>query len=240
MFRGINRQRIFEDSADYGYFLECLSRALRLSNAKILAYALMTNHIHLLMEVGTEPLATTLKRVMVRYVGWYNRKYDRVGHLFQDRYASRPVCDDAYFLMVLMYIHFNPVVAGLCRAPADYPWSSRRTLGRPGSLVDLTRVESLLPLESLLRAEARYEPSQAASLDVLAYDDESEYRTDAQAMGLLFQVSGATTGPDFQRLPVESQMAAVRAASVGGLSVRQLSRLTGLGRNLVFMWARRV
>jgi REP element-mobilizing transposase RayT len=74
----------------------------------------MGTHVHLLIKEETEALGKIMKRIGVRYVYWYNRKYERSGHLFQDRYKSEPVDDDGYFMTVLRYIHQNPRKSGLC------------------------------------------------------------------------------------------------------------------------------
>ena len=74
ILQGINQQIIFEDEDDFQYFLEVLSKCKELCGYKIFAYCLMSNHIHLLMEEGTEPLAKIFKRIGDRFVYWYNRK----------------------------------------------------------------------------------------------------------------------------------------------------------------------
>jgi len=88
----------------------------------------MDNHVHLLLKEEDEPLSDTMRRLCGSFVGWYNKKYDRVGHLFQDRFRSEVVEDDAYLATALRYIHRNPVKAGLCTDPSDFPWSSCREL----------------------------------------------------------------------------------------------------------------
>jgi len=236
MLRGINRQRIFEEDADYRRFLGCVERVQEDSGAVIYAYALMSNHVHLLIGEGREALSVTMKRLAVRYAGWFNRKYDRVGHLFQDRYASRPVNDDGYFLMALMYIHFNPVVGGLCTHPDQYVWSSRRTLGHPGSLVNFTSLERIVPLEAVLREEGRYEPAKVDPHDILAYPEENGHINDNEAWELICQESGAASGAEFQHLPVDEQERVVQKVRSQHGTIRQISRLTGLNRTLIQRW----
>ncbi len=97
--------------------------------------------MHLVLRTGDEPIGTVVKRLGVRYAGWFNRKYGRVGHLFQDRFASVPVEDDAYFLTLLRYVWNNPVEAGLATRADEYRWSSRRLLGEES---DLARPERAL------------------------------------------------------------------------------------------------
>jgi len=86
----------------------------------------MGNHVHLLMKVEDETLGQCFKRIGASYVYWYNMKYYRVGHLFQDRYKSEAVETDDYFKAVIRYIHHNPLKAGMAKKLEDYPWSSFR------------------------------------------------------------------------------------------------------------------
>ena len=122
--RGVNKSNIFIDNEDYETFLNYLQNIKNSSSVQIFAYCLMTNHIHLLLKEVDEELGLTFQRLGAGFVGWYNRKYDRLGHLFQSRYGSEAVETDAYLLMVMRYIHQNPVKAGLARSVAEYPWSS--------------------------------------------------------------------------------------------------------------------
>ena len=120
ILRGINRQRIFEDEEDYERFLFLLEHYKTICGYELFAYCLMPNHIHILIKEGKEALSTVFCRIGTSFVYWYNLKYERSGHLFQDRYKSEAVEDDAYFLTALRYIHRNPVKAGLCNDPAEY------------------------------------------------------------------------------------------------------------------------
>jgi len=235
MLRGVNRQRIFEDSADRRFFLFCLARAREPSETRILAYCLMDNHVHLLVEEGTEPLSVFMKRLNVRYVARFNKKYDRVGHLFQDRYRSSAVEDDAYLQVVILYIHFNPVVAGLCKEPRQYPWSSRRALDGYDPLVDVDRLEQLIPVSDLLRVEEKYVPS-AVSRDVLGYEDVFGQSIDDALWETVRDISGATTTTEFQRLDRESKMAVTRALRSQRVPIRTIARITGLSRSVIAEW----
>ena len=115
MIRGINYQSIFEDSEDREKYLQLLRNTRKRCGFALYGYCLMGNHVHLLVkeaagpsvitmqggdvEVGPgEPLESIFKRLGVSYVRYFNRKYKRVGHLFQDRYRSEPIEDDAYLL----------------------------------------------------------------------------------------------------------------------------------------------
>ena len=235
MLRGVNRQRIFEEPADYEYFLNCLKKTQEISNATFYAYCLMTNHIHLLIGEGWESISVTMKRIGVRYAGWFNRKYNRVGHLFQDRFRSKAVTDDAYYLMVLLYIHNNPVKAGLCALPSEYQWSSRKELDHPGFIVDCEALEQLVSKENLLQAEEAHDSVQAA-YEMLAFDENQVRRTDDEVWKLACELSGAHGGSSVQRLQVESQQEIVQALRSLGVPIRQISRVTGLSNTCVYKW----
>lgn len=124
MLRGINKQTIFEDDEDYVKFLHVINDCKKKSSFKLMAYCLMSNHLHLLIKEENEELGQIFKRIGSSYVYWYNFKYSRTGHLFQDRFRSESVNNDEYFLTVLRYIHQNPIKAGLCTDVSKYKCSS--------------------------------------------------------------------------------------------------------------------
>ncbi len=125
MLKGIDDRNIFLEEGDRKKFLTQLFEAQKKSGFQLLAYCLMDNHIHLLME-EMEDLGTAMKRITVGFVLWHNHQYGRTGHLFQNRYSSEPVEDDAYLVSVARYIHQNPVKAGMAKRTDRYPWSSYR------------------------------------------------------------------------------------------------------------------
>ena len=122
--RGNNREDIFRDSADYLRYLEKLVYFCGEGGTTLYAYCLMPNHVHLLCEMGKVSLSKVLQRFHTWYTGYFNRRYDRVGHVFQGRYKAI-LCDkDAYLMELVRYIHLNPARAGLVQRPQDYMWSS--------------------------------------------------------------------------------------------------------------------
>lgn len=124
MLRGINQQIIINEDEDFEKFLDVLKDCKAVSGFELYAYCLMNNHIHLLLKVQKEELSLIFKRIGVRYVCWYNWKYSRHGHLFQDRFKSEPVNDEKYLLTVLRYIHQKPLKAGLAKEIDTYQYSS--------------------------------------------------------------------------------------------------------------------
>ena len=125
--RGHNRQPCFFAVADYLAYLEWLGEASRGAGCQVHAYALMTNHVHLLV---TPIDAQSVSRMMValgrQYVPYINAAYQRSGTLWEGRYKSSLVQSEAYLLACMRYIELNPVRAAMCADPADYRWSSYR------------------------------------------------------------------------------------------------------------------
>lgn len=87
-------------------------------------YCLMSNHVHLQIATDDTEIWTIMKKINWSYSKYFNKKYDKVGHLFQNRYYSDIIEDDAYLLQTSKYIHLNPVKAGIVDQPIKYPWSS--------------------------------------------------------------------------------------------------------------------
>ena len=128
MERGIRRQEIFKEEMDYQMFLAILKKVVESYETTVHAYCLMTNHIHLLLETNVSEIGRIMQKIAGDYARTYNRKYGYRGHLFEDRYKSCLVKDDAYFLQTSRYIHLNPVKARMAAHPEDYRWSSYRTV----------------------------------------------------------------------------------------------------------------
>lgn len=126
VLRGTNKQEIFHDKSDNYKFLETLYKYKNMIDIKIFGWCLMNNHVHLLVKQGNEEISTTMKRISVSFVQYYNKKYKCTGHLFQDRFWSEKVDSEDYLLTVIRYIHQNPVKAGLTESCSDWQWSSSR------------------------------------------------------------------------------------------------------------------
>ena len=120
--RGNQRQDIFLDEGDFKTYLSYLSEYKSKYNFHLYAYALMKNHLHLLFEVEETPLSKIMQVMQFRYARYFNKRYRKVGHLFQGRYKAI-LCDrDAYLLELVRYIHLNPVRAKVVDDPEKYPW----------------------------------------------------------------------------------------------------------------------
>lgn len=122
--RGNRRQAIFVDERDYRLYLALLGGVVRLKKWRVLAYCLMPNHIHLLIETPDGKLAEGMQVLHGLYARLFNDRHGHVGHLFQGRYGSKLVRDEVQMRAVVRYIALNPVDAGLVEHPADWLWNS--------------------------------------------------------------------------------------------------------------------
>ena len=126
--RGNNREPLFFDDADFQQYLLEVRQARDAEPYHLLAFALMPNHVHLVVQSQVEgSLSRMMQRTATAYARYFNARYGHIGHVYQGRFYSNLVSRDSYFLEVTRYVHLNPVRAGLARRPADYSWSSYRS-----------------------------------------------------------------------------------------------------------------
>ena len=230
MLRGANRQQIFEDDEDYTRFLEILDECKQLGGFAIYAYCLMGNHAHLLIKEQNEPLEQIMKRIAIRYVYWFNVKYERNGHLFQDRFKSEPVETQHYFLTVIRYIHQNPVKAGICQAVGDYAYSSYREYVDTTRMIDKEFVYCHISPEDFVIVHGQQVDTQCLELDE---QEISPRVTDEQARRIIEKHTKCKNASDFQRLDITTRNKYLKLLKEHGLSIRQISRLTGISFGIV-------
>jgi putative transposase len=126
IFRGNSGQDIFLTDADYCRFYLLLQEGTFRFGYRVHAFCLMTNHIHLVLQVGEIPLSRGMQNLSFRYTRWLNWREQRTGHLFQGRFKAVLVDGDSYLLELVRYIHLNPVRAGMVTNPDEYQWSGHR------------------------------------------------------------------------------------------------------------------
>ena len=145
--RGNDRRPIFVDNTDRRRYLSLLGRSTRQQEWNTLAYCLMPNHVHLLIETPRPNLAVGMHRVQSPYARLFNRRHDRTGHVFQSRYGAVRMNDDPQLVTVVRYIVRNPVEAGLASDPSGWRWSSHRAaagIEDPPPWLALNRLHALL------------------------------------------------------------------------------------------------
>jgi putative transposase len=131
MIRGIEGLQIFQDSQDRDDFLSRIGHLVEITGTRILAWALMNNHVHLLIFSGQQGIAKFMRSLLTGYAIRFNQKYHRKGHLFQNRYKSIVCEKEPYLLELVRYIHLNPLRVSVVKSIEEldrYPWSGHSVL----------------------------------------------------------------------------------------------------------------
>ncbi len=230
MLRGINKQQIFYDEQDYRSFEFLLSRYKEQCEYELLAYCLMGNHVHLLIKENGEPIGNIFKHIGCSFVYWHNQKYERTGHLFQDRFKSEPINNAAQLLTVLRYILNNPVKAGICNRPEEYRYSSAREylLDKRG-ITDREMIRSFTDDRALKEFILRENDDQCMDIS-----DNKKFRCDDESANRLILRELGTRSPVVETKDKREKLNHSICKLVNfGLSVRQLSRLSGIPKKII-------
>ena len=115
---------LFLEESDYFYMMNLMRELSKAFELDMLSFVLMTNHIHLLLKLGKIKLADSMKELFRLYAVYFNKKYERKGHLFCGPYRSTLYFGEPYLLKASLYIHLNPVRKKMVIEPVDYKWSS--------------------------------------------------------------------------------------------------------------------
>lgn len=122
--RGINHEKIFNQSREKIYFKKIILKYLEKYNIDIYSYCIMSNHAHFLIRAEFKVLSVFMAGILAEYAAYYNFKHNRNGHVFQNRFLSECINDEQYFWSCMRYIHLNPVKAGMVKGIEKYKYSS--------------------------------------------------------------------------------------------------------------------
>jgi len=240
MLRGANKQEIFHDDADNMKFLDILKKYKEESGMGVYAWCLMNNHVHLLVREVNEDLSTTMKRIGVSYVSYYNWKYQTTGHLFQDRFRSEGVESKRSFLKVIRYIHQNPVKAGIVSGVADWRWSSCAAYygqkSYAGELLSSEKVFKMMSDDPAIAREKFKELNEMSTED--EYMMEVGWRrrrlTDEEAREEISALIGDVAVAQVKGLPkIERGEVLRKVKLIDGLTQRQAGRILGVSTSLI-------
>ena len=223
--KGIHDQIIFETDEDRRIYLELLRQARDKTSILIHAYALMSNHVHLVLEDERDELSSFMKFVDERYGMHVAEVTGRKGGVFVRPFWSEPIENDTYLLCAVRYVHANPAVAGICPASA-YEWSSAKDyLGRSGI------AETRMVLDMLGGRDGFIAFSRAANWTAHAFPGSrlKNHLSDAEALVIAQSIVGTkvTELPSAQKYECEQAVATLYAR---GFPVAQIARISGLGR----------
>lgn len=127
--QGINKSYIFERAEDIKYYIKIMYQLTKEQEIKVIGYCIMSNHAHMLIETEEiKELSKYMQRLNTKYGKYYNKKYNRVGYVFRDRYRAQGIYTEKYLYNCLRYIYNNPVKAGICKNAEDYPYSNYKKI----------------------------------------------------------------------------------------------------------------
>ena len=125
MVQGIEKSYIFNKEKDILYYINFIKKSEKLYKVKVVAYCIMNNHAHLLLNSGNiDELSRFMQSLNTRYAMYYNKTYNRVGYVFRDRYKSEGIYEEKQFYACMNYIYNNPIKAGICDKIEDYKFSN--------------------------------------------------------------------------------------------------------------------
>ena len=226
VFRGINKQHIFEEETDYLKMSQILQELKADHCFEIYAYCFMSNHVHMLLkEKKTGEISQIMKRVLTRYAMYFNKKYQRTGALIANRYKSQPVEIDEYFLSVIRYIHQNPIKAGLTNNVKDYRWNSyNEYIDGDKHLADTEFVLQTISQKEFIEFHLETETDVFLVSDKLKTTDEAIRRSIMKKLNIEpHQIN------TFDR---ETRNALLHELK-DKYSIRQLERVTGISRGII-------
>ena len=229
--RGVGQQIIFEDDEDRTEFMRLVERRLPTDGVTVLAWCLMGNHFHLLVRGDLESISQAMRAVLSKYALDFNLRHGRTGHLFQGRFFSEPIKDNAQFLAALRYIHQNPAKAGLSKG-CDYRWSSygQYVNSDSGGLCDTGLA---LDMAESVEALAKFHETQDERPPIKDGVQVRRRISDEAAIALLNSRFGKNYAREAAALPKKERDAALAEMKAAGMSVRQIQRLTGIGFGII-------
>ena len=233
MIRGINRQNIFEDDEDRYKLLEILRYFDTQGKYKVYSYCLMGNHVHLLLKEAEDSISDAVKRISSTYVLWYNKKYKRYGHLFQDRFKSEPVENMGYFLTVLRYIHQNPLKAKMVSNILETKWTSYYEYISESNFIDVDLALDVFSLYRNIAIELYIKYMEEENKDQCIDLEDRIYVDDQEIISYLKSI-GIPSISHLQQMDIASRNLIIKEMkNIQSVTIRQISRVTGLSKSVV-------
>lgn len=231
ILRGNNKQNLFNEDSDRKFFIGRLEKYSKELGIDVHAYCLMGNHVHLLIGNADRNMSLLVQKIANSYVFYFNRKYDRCGHLFQGRFKSEPILDDEYFKTVYRYILQNSEKAGLGKAD-EYEWNSFHSL-KYDSKKTFVNVEYIAGLFGTKKTAIDFMKQQETH-DCMEYENKFVL-SDGKVFDLIKKMFGISSPYKLERLPMDEQIKKCSVMKKIGISMNQIARVTGISRSIVKM-----
>ncbi len=243
MLRGINKQDIFFEEKDYLEFQRIIKKTKNKFLYQLYSYVLMPNHIHLEIKDENYKLSKIIHSIGTSYANYFNKKYKRVGHLFENRFRSRNVENIYYLLNLIRYIHQNPLKAGICEME-QYKWSSYQEyfkaedLKEEDKLVDTEEVlEIFLPQkeknkEEFLKFNKKSLKFQE-STELLEYEMRNKL-TDKEVIYFIKEELGIENIQEIQKYNIRNREEILqKIRNIKGITQQQMARVLGINIRII-------
>ena len=240
IIRGIDKQDIFYDEDDKVKFIDIIKDTKEKYNYEIYSYCLMNNHVHLIVYDKEKQISKIMQSIQVSYSFFFNKKYERVGHLFQNRFFSKKIEDREYLKVVCRYIHQNPQKAGIGKTE-NYKWSSYMEYVDKKYIIN---PKMLLMVFSLNKDEAKNEFIKFHNINNSSKEDEIrslieyelyEKMTDDDINKYIceiFEVNNATEILNCDNKIRDEKLVKLKKCLIN-VPITQLSRILGINRKII-------
>ena len=236
ILRGNDKQDIFLEEQDYNKFIKEIVKTKEKYKYELYVYCMMTNHIHLIIYDPNDKLSKILQSISISYTSYFNKKYERVGHLFQNRFLSKNVETSEYLKNVCRYIHKNPVKSGIDRLK-EYKWSSYLEYINEEKIIDSKQILTLFgnsKTEAINNFIAFHQNTiQEEIIDFLEYEI-TDKLNDEQALKYIIkilEIRNIKELKDFSKEKIKKHLK--RLEGIKGISNLQIARITGLSRRII-------
>lgn len=232
MIRGVNKEIIFRNDDDKKKFLQILKYYLSKYNIELFAYCVMDNHVHLLIK-SKENLNKFMQCIQTVYALYFNKKYKRVGHLFQDRFKSIPVEEERYLLECVRYIHQNPLKAKISTVD-NYKWSSYKEYIREQKIVSTDYILNLFS-HNKKKALKDYK----TFMNIIGKDEDiknimiEDKMNDEEAIKFIEKLLNIKISDIKKYDSIKRDLILSKIIKLKRLSIRQIARITEIDRNLI-------
>lgn len=233
ILRGINKQDIFFDNQDRYKFINELIKTKEKYEYELLTYCLMPNHVHFELKDKNMQLSEIMKSLNISYSSYFNKKYDRVGHLFQNRYFSNPIQTDKYLLELHRYIHQNPIKAGISSLE-NYRWSSYRSYAyeEDDKVTDVELIKSYFSNMDELK-KFNFQNIKYNYDNILEFEIRKRF-TDDDVIKILQKEIGIENIQEIQKYnKTNRDLILNKLRDINGISCGQLSRILGINKKII-------
>lgn len=229
ILRGNNKQNLFNENSDRVFFIQKLRKYSNELKIDVHAYCLMNNHVHLLIGNSNKNMSLLVQKIANSYVFYFNRKYDRCGHLFQGRFKSEPITDTTYFMTVYRYILQNSEQAGLGSAE-KYKWNSYKFL-KNSECNDFVKTDYIISLFGSKKLLMEF-LSRKEKIKCMEFENKIIF-SDEKAFSFIKKLFGISSPYKLERLTINEQILRCSIMREHGISMNQISRITGISKTII-------